>query len=91
MKKCHESSLENGRKLSALQSSVYHRDPARASEIAAGSQLLLYSPNFMGGVRLCEKNWNRHGPDQKGLKLFPDFFGFGAKILKKQKFPDKWF
>ena len=38
----HESSLKrNGRKLSALQSSVYHRDPALASEIAAGSQLLL--------------------------------------------------
>ena len=96
---------KNGRKLSALQSSVYyHRDPALASEIAAGSQLLVwlnFSPNFMGKGRECEKN--RIGMDRpctcrqkdrstgssSSLASHGNFFFSSCKNHQDEKFSDE--
>jgi len=58
---------KNGRKLSALQSpkfSILPQNSALASEIAAGSQLLvclLLLSQFYGGAGVREEQ-NRHGP-----------------------------
>ena len=97
---------KNGRKLSALQSSVYyHRDPALASEIAAGSQLLVwlnFSPNFMGKGRECEKNRigmdrpctcrqkdRSTGSSSSSLASHGNFFFSSCKNHQDEKFSDE--